>query len=74
VVQGDTGHMYKWLAGIATFREVAGSGRVRLIGPSRMAPPFPRRSPLLRSAQSCASRRDNRVVNPPDNAPNRANA
>ena len=41
VVQGDTGHMYKWLAGIATFRELVGSGHVRLIGPSRMARAFP---------------------------------
>ena len=41
VVQGDTGHMYKWLAGIATFRELVGSGHVRLIGPSRTARAFP---------------------------------
>lgn len=41
VVQADTGHMYKWLAGIASFRELVGSGQVRLIGPSRMARAFP---------------------------------
>ena len=41
VIQGDTGHMYKWLAGIAPFRELVTSGHVRLIGPSRMARAFP---------------------------------
>ncbi len=41
VVQGDTGQMYKWLAGIATLRELVGSGHVRLIGPSRVARAFP---------------------------------
>lgn len=41
VVQSDTGHMYKWLAGIATFRELVGSGHVRLIGPSQIARAFP---------------------------------
>jgi hypothetical protein len=41
VVQADTGQMYKWLAGIAPFRELVGSGHVRLIGPSRMARAFP---------------------------------
>ncbi|HEY3087404.1 MAG TPA: hypothetical protein VGJ59_04995 [Jatrophihabitantaceae bacterium] len=33
VVQGDTGQMYKWLAGILPFRDLVGSGLVRLIGP-----------------------------------------
>lgn len=41
VVQGDTGQMYKWLAGIVSFRELVGSGHVRLIGPSRVARAFP---------------------------------
>ena len=41
VIQGDTGQMYKWLAGIAPFRELVASGQVRLIGPSRMARAFP---------------------------------
>lgn len=41
VVQGDTGHMYKWLVGIAPFRQLVGSGDVRLIGPSRLARAFP---------------------------------
>jgi hypothetical protein len=41
VVQGDTGQMYRWLAGIAPFRELIGSGHVRLIGPSRLARAFP---------------------------------
>ena len=41
VVQADTGHMYKWLAGITPFRELVSSGHVRLIGPSRLARTFP---------------------------------
>jgi DNA-binding HxlR family transcriptional regulator len=41
VVQGDTGQMYKWLAGILPFRDLVGSGHVRLIGPSRLARAFP---------------------------------
>jgi DNA-binding HxlR family transcriptional regulator len=41
VVQADTGQMYRWLAGIAPFRELIGSGNVRLIGPSRLARAFP---------------------------------
>ena len=41
VVQGDTGHMYRWLSGIVPFRELIASGHVRLIGPSRMAHAFP---------------------------------
>lgn len=41
VVQADTGHMYRWLSGIASFRELISSGHVRLIGPSRMARVFP---------------------------------
>jgi DNA-binding HxlR family transcriptional regulator len=41
VVQGDTGHMYEWLAGIASFRQLVAAGHVRLIGPSRMARAFP---------------------------------
>jgi DNA-binding HxlR family transcriptional regulator len=41
VVQGDTGHMYRWLSGIVPFRELITSGHVRLIGPSRMAHAFP---------------------------------
>lgn len=41
VVQGDTGQLYRWLAGIASFRELIGSGHVRLIGPSRLARAFP---------------------------------
>jgi DNA-binding HxlR family transcriptional regulator len=41
VVQADTGHMYKWLAGITPFRAILASGHVRLIGPSRLARSFP---------------------------------
>ena len=41
VVEGDTGHMYKWLAGIVPFRELVGAGHARLIGPSRLARAFP---------------------------------
>jgi hypothetical protein len=41
VVEADTGHMYKWLAGISPFRALIGSGDVRLIGPSRLARAFP---------------------------------
>jgi hypothetical protein len=41
VVEGDAGHMYRWLAGIMPFREMVGSGQVRLIGPSRLARAFP---------------------------------
>ena len=41
VVQADTGHVYKWLSGITSFRELVGSGHVRLIGPSRVARAFP---------------------------------
>jgi DNA-binding HxlR family transcriptional regulator len=41
VVQADTGHMYKWIAGISPFRDLIGSGHVRLIGPSRLARAFP---------------------------------
>jgi DNA-binding HxlR family transcriptional regulator len=41
VVQADTGQMYKWLAGIVSFRELVGSGHIRLIGPSRLARAFP---------------------------------
>jgi len=41
VVQADTGHLYKWLSGITSFRELVGSGHVRLIGPSRVARAFP---------------------------------
>jgi DNA-binding HxlR family transcriptional regulator len=41
VVQGDTGHMYKWLAGIEPFRELVSAGHVRMIGPSRLARGFP---------------------------------
>jgi DNA-binding HxlR family transcriptional regulator len=41
VVQGDTGHMYRWLAGIDPFRQLVSSGYVRLIGPSRMTHAFP---------------------------------
>jgi hypothetical protein len=41
VVQGDTGQMYKWLAGILPFRDLVGSGHVQLIGPSRLARAFP---------------------------------
>ncbi len=40
-VQADTGHMYRWLVGITPFRELLGSGQVRLIGPSRLARAFP---------------------------------
>jgi DNA-binding HxlR family transcriptional regulator len=41
VVQADTGHMYKWISGISTFRDLVSSGQVRLIGPSRLARAFP---------------------------------
>jgi len=41
VVEGDTGHMYKWLAGIVGFRELVTAGQARLIGPSRLARAFP---------------------------------
>jgi len=41
VVQADTGQMYRWLSGIASFRELVGAGHVRLIGPSRVARAFP---------------------------------
>jgi DNA-binding HxlR family transcriptional regulator len=41
VVQADTAQMYKWLTGIVSFRELVGSGHVRLIGPSRLARAFP---------------------------------
>jgi DNA-binding HxlR family transcriptional regulator len=41
VVEADTGHMYKWLSGIVPFRELVTAGRVRLIGPSRLARAFP---------------------------------
>jgi DNA-binding HxlR family transcriptional regulator len=41
VVQGDTGQMYRWLSGIASFRELVTSGHVRLIGPSQTARAFP---------------------------------
>jgi DNA-binding HxlR family transcriptional regulator len=41
VVEGDTGHMYKWLAGIVPFRSLVSGGHVRLIGPSRLARAFP---------------------------------
>lgn len=41
VVQGDTGYMYKWLAGITPFRDLIGAGHVRLIGPSRLVRAFP---------------------------------
>jgi len=40
-VEGDTGHMYRWLTGIAPFRELIAEGHVRLIGPSRLARAFP---------------------------------
>lgn len=41
VVQVDTGQMYKWFVGIASFRELLAAGHVRLIGPSRLARAFP---------------------------------
>jgi DNA-binding HxlR family transcriptional regulator len=41
VVQADTCHMYKWLAGVTPFRDLLGSGHVRTIGPSRLARSFP---------------------------------
>src|SRR4051794_32001836 len=41
VVQGDTGHMYRWLSGIVPFRDLVGTGQARLIGPSRLARAFP---------------------------------
>lgn len=41
VVQGDTGHMYKWLSGIVPFRQLVAGGQARVIGPSRLARAFP---------------------------------
>ena len=41
VVQADTSQMYRWLTGIVPFRELIGSGHLRLIGPSRLARAFP---------------------------------
>ena len=75
MVQGDTGHMYRWLAGIAPFRELVTSGHVRLIGPSRMARAFPTwftpapfGEELRRSSAAAAG------VAPPDSTPDRAEA
>ena len=41
VLEADTGHMYKWLAGIVPFRELVTGGHARVIGPSRLARAFP---------------------------------
>ena len=41
VVQGDTGQLYRWIAGIASFRELLAAGHVRVIGPSRLVRAFP---------------------------------
>ncbi|MFL6240338.1 MAG: winged helix-turn-helix transcriptional regulator [Actinomycetes bacterium] len=59
VVEGDTGHMYKWLAGIVPFRELVSAGQVRLIGPSRIARAFPTwftQSPLGAELRQSAQR------------------
>lgn len=40
-VEGDTAQMYRWLSGIAPFRQLIAEGHVRLIGPSRLARAFP---------------------------------
>ncbi len=41
VLEADTGHMYRWLAGIVPFRELIATGQARLVGPSRLARAFP---------------------------------
>ena len=41
VVDGENRALHRWLLGVTTFREVQRSGRVRLIGPSRLARAFP---------------------------------
>jgi DNA-binding HxlR family transcriptional regulator len=59
VVEGDTGQMYKWLAGIVPFRELVTAGHVRLIGPSRLARAFPTwftQSPLGEELRQSARR------------------
>lgn len=59
VVQGDTGEMYRWLAGIVPFRNLVGTGQVRLIGPSRLARAFPTwftPSPFTQELRQSASR------------------
>ena len=63
VVQADTGQMYKWLARIATFRELVSSGHARPIGPSRLTraspiwfTPLPFGDQLRRSARRLQTR------------------
>ena len=41
VVEADTGHMYRWLAGIVPFRDLISTGQARLVGPSRLTRAFP---------------------------------
>jgi DNA-binding HxlR family transcriptional regulator len=59
VVEGDTGQLYKWLSGVAPFRELVSAGHVRLIGPSRLARAFPTwftQSPLGEELRRSAQR------------------
>jgi DNA-binding HxlR family transcriptional regulator len=41
VVEADTGHMQRWLVGLAPFRELLRNGHARVVGPSRLARAFP---------------------------------
>lgn len=40
-VEGDTGQVHRWVVGRITFRELATTGEVRAIGPTRLVRAFP---------------------------------
>ena len=59
VMEGDTRQLYRWTAGITSFRELVSAGDVRLIGPSRLARAFPtwfRQSMFAEDMRRSASR------------------
>jgi DNA-binding HxlR family transcriptional regulator len=41
VVEGETADLHRWLIGLVSFRELVNDGRVRVVGPSRLARAFP---------------------------------
>jgi DNA-binding HxlR family transcriptional regulator len=64
-VEGDTAQMYRWLTGIAPFRQLIAEGHVRLIGPSRLARAFPTwflPSPFAAQMRRSASRNNSRPL------------